>query len=80
LNADALILPSGAFIEAMINLRKFGLDVAIQESKYGAPILESVLDYSYFTESEGGAGKGLDLFRVIKGSLKIGRKKYKGAT
>jgi imidazoleglycerol phosphate synthase glutamine amidotransferase subunit HisH len=61
LNADALILPVGAFIKAMINLKKFGLDVAIQE-KYGNIFLDNMSDYSYFTESEEfGAGKGLDL-------------------
>jgi glutamine amidotransferase len=71
LNADALILPGvGAFIEAMINLRKFGLEVAIQEKvNSGTPIFGICLGLQLlFTESEEfGAGKGLDLISgVIK--------------
>ena len=71
LNADALILPGvGAFIEAMINLRKFGLDVAIQEKvNSGTPIFGICLGLQLlFTESEEfGAGKGLD---IISGVIK----------
>jgi glutamine amidotransferase len=71
LNADALILPGvGAFIEAMNNLDKFGLDTAIQEKvKSGTPIFGICLGQQLlFTESEEfGAGKGLDLITgVIK--------------
>lgn len=71
LNADALILPGvGAFIEAMINLKKFGLDVAIVEKvNSGTPIFGICLGLQLlFTESEEfGAGKGLDLISgVIK--------------
>lgn len=71
LNADALILPGvGAFIEAMNNLKKFGLDTAIQEKvKNGTPIFGICLGQQLlFTESEEfGAGKGLDLISgVIK--------------
>jgi glutamine amidotransferase len=71
LNADALILPGvGAFIEAMINLKKFGLDVAIIEKvNSGTPIFGICLGLQLlFTESEEfGAGKGLDLISgVIK--------------
>lgn len=71
LNADALILPGvGAFIEAMNNLKKFGLDTAIQEKvKNGTPIFGICLGQQLlFTESEEfGAGKGLDLIAgVIK--------------
>lgn len=71
LNAEALILPGvGAFIEAMNNLKKFGLDVAIQEKvKNGTPIFGICLGQQLlFTESEEfGAGKGLDLISgVIK--------------
>lgn len=71
LNADALILPGvGAFIEAMNNLKKFGLDTAIQEKvKSGTPIFGICLGQQLlFTESEEfGAGKGLDLISgVIK--------------
>ena len=69
--ADALILPGvGAFIEAMNNLKKFGLDTAIQEKvKGGTPIFGICLGQQLlFTESEEfGAGKGLDLISgVIK--------------
>lgn len=71
LNADALILPGvGAFIEAMNNLKKFGLDTAIQNRVYeGIPIFGICLGQQLlFTESEEfGAGKGLDL---IKGTIK----------
>jgi glutamine amidotransferase len=71
LNADALILPGvGAFIEAMNNLKKFGLDTAIQEKvQNGTPIFGICLGQQLlFTESEEfGAGKGLDLISgVIK--------------
>lgn len=69
LNADALILPGvGAFIEAMNNLKKFGLDTAIQEKvKGGTPIFGICLGQQLlFTESEEfGAGKGLDLISGI---------------
>jgi glutamine amidotransferase len=69
LNADALILPGvGAFIEAMNNLKKFGLDTAIQyKVKGGAPIFGICLGQQLlFTESEEfGAGKGLDLISGI---------------
>ena len=71
LHADALILPGvGAFIEAMNNLKKFGLDTAIQEKvKGGTPIFGICLGQQLlFTESEEfGAGKGLDL---ISGLIK----------
>jgi glutamine amidotransferase len=71
LNADALILPGvGAFIEAMNNLKKFGLDTAIQiKVKGGTPIFGICLGQQLlFTESEEfGAGKGLDL---ISGLIK----------
>ncbi|MEZ0128317.1 imidazole glycerol phosphate synthase subunit HisH [Flavobacterium sp. LBUM151] len=71
LNADALILPGvGAFIEAMNNLKKFGLDTAIQQKvQNGTPIFGICLGQQLlFTESEEfGAGKGLDLISgVIK--------------
>jgi len=71
LNADALILPGvGAFIEAMNNLKKLQLDVAIkQKVNNGAPIFGICLGQQLlFTESEEfGAGNGLDLISgVIK--------------
>ena len=71
LSADALILPGvGAFIEAMKNLKKFGLDTAIQfRVNGGTPIFGICLGQQLlFTESEEfGAGKGLDLISgVIK--------------
>ena len=71
LNADALILPGvGAFIEAMNNLKKFGLDSAIQNKVTGGtPIFGICLGQQLlFSESEEfGAGKGLDLITgVIK--------------
>ena len=71
LKADALILPGvGAFIEAMNNLKKFGLDDAIQTKvNGGTPIFGICLGQQLlFTESEEfGAGKGLDLISgVIK--------------
>lgn len=71
LEADALILPGvGAFIEAMNNLRKFGLDTAIKEKvKSGTPLFGVCLGQQLlFTESEEfGAGSGLDLISgVIK--------------
>jgi glutamine amidotransferase len=71
LNADALILPGvGAFIEAMNNLKKFGLDTAIQNKvNGGTPIFGICLGQQLlFTESEEfGSGKGLDLISgVIK--------------
>ncbi|MGO4821861.1 MULTISPECIES: imidazole glycerol phosphate synthase subunit HisH [unclassified Flavobacterium] len=79
LNADALILPGvGAFIEAMINLRKFGLDTAIQEKvNSGTPIFGICLGLQLlFTESEEfGAGKGLDL---ISGVIKRFPEKLEG--
>ncbi|WP_396170208.1 imidazole glycerol phosphate synthase subunit HisH [Flavobacterium sp.] len=69
LNADALILPGvGAFIEAMNNLKFFGLDTAIQNKvKGGTPIFGICLGQQLlFTESEEfGAGKGLDLISGI---------------
>lgn len=69
LNADALILPGvGAFIEAMNNLKKFGLDTAIQiKVSGGTPIFGICLGQQLlFTESEEfGAGKGLDLISGI---------------
>lgn len=65
LNAEALILPGvGAFIEAMNNLKKMGLDTAIREKVLnGTPIFGICLGQQLlFTESEEfGAGKGLDL-------------------
>jgi glutamine amidotransferase len=71
LNADALILPGvGAFIEAMDNLKKLELDVAIkQKVNNGTPIFGICLGQQLlFTESEEfGAGNGLDLISgVIK--------------
>lgn len=79
LNADALILPGvGAFIEAMINLKKFGLDVAIIEKvNSGTPIFGICLGLQLlFTESEEfGAGKGLDL---ISGVIKRFPEKLEG--
>lgn len=71
LNADALILPGvGAFLEAMNNLKKFGLDTAIQDKVIaGTPIFGICLGQQLlFTESEEfGAGQGLDLIPgVIK--------------
>jgi glutamine amidotransferase len=72
LNADALILPGvGAFMEAMNNLKKFGIDTAIQNKVTGGgtPIFGICLGLQLlFTESEEfGAGKGLDLISgVIK--------------
>jgi len=71
LNADALILPGvGAFNEAMNNLKKLNLDLAIiQKVKSGVPIFGICLGLQLlFTESEEfGAGKGLDLISgVIK--------------
>jgi len=71
LNADALILPGvGAFNEAMNNLKKNGLDTAIQNKvNSGVPIFGICLGQQLlFTESEEfGAGKGLDLIPgVIK--------------
>jgi glutamine amidotransferase len=69
LTADALILPGvGAFIEAMNNLKKFGLDTAIQNKvNGGTPIFGICLGQQLlFTESEEfGAGKGLDLISGI---------------
>jgi glutamine amidotransferase len=69
LKADALILPGvGAFIEAMNNLKKFGLDTAIQSKVTGGtPIFGICLGQQLlFTESEEfGAGKGLDLISGI---------------
>jgi glutamine amidotransferase len=69
LNADAIILPGvGAFIEAMNNLIRFGLDIAIREKvKAGVPIFGICLGQQLlFTESEEfGAGKGLDLISGI---------------
>lgn len=69
LNADALILPGvGAFIEAMNNLKNFGLDTAIQNKvNGGTPIFGICLGQQLlFTESEEfGAGKGLDLISGI---------------
>jgi glutamine amidotransferase len=71
LNADALILPGvGAFIEAINNLKSFGLDTAIQEKvKNGTPIFGICLGLQLlFTESEEfGAGNGLD---IISGIIK----------
>lgn len=71
LNADALILPGvGAFIEAMNNLKKMGLDTAIKIKVIdGTPIFGICLGQQLlFSESEEfGAGKGLDL---ISGTIK----------
>jgi glutamine amidotransferase len=71
LSADALILPGvGAFIEAINNLKSFGLDTAIQEKvKNGTPIFGICLGLQLlFTESEEfGAGNGLD---IISGVIK----------
>lgn len=71
LNADALILPGvGAFIEAMNNLKKLGLDVAIKEKvKNGTPLFGICLGLQLlFSESEEfGSGKGLD---IISGIIK----------
>lgn len=71
LSADALILPGvGAFIEAMNNLKKLELDVAIkQKVNNGTPIFGICLGQQLlFTKSEEfGAGIGLDLIPgVIK--------------
>ena len=71
INAGALILPGvGAFIEAMSNLKKNGLDTAIQSKvRAGTPIFGICLGQQLlFSESEEfGAGKGLDLISgVIK--------------
>lgn len=69
LNADALILPGvGAFIEAMNNLKKLGLDIAIKEKvNNGIPLFGICLGQQLlFTESEEfGAGAGLDLIQGI---------------
>lgn len=69
INADALILPGvGAFMEAMNNLKKLGLDIAIQDKvKSGTPIFGICLGQQLlFTESEEfGSGKGLDLIPGI---------------
>jgi glutamine amidotransferase len=69
LKADALILPGvGAFIEAMNNLKKYGLDTAIQNKvNGGTPIFGICLGQQLlFTESEEfGAGKGLNLISGI---------------
>jgi imidazole glycerol-phosphate synthase subunit HisH len=71
LSADALILPGvGAFIEAMNNLKKLGLDTAIKDKvNNGIPLFGICLGQQLlFTESEEfGAGKGLDL---ISGTIK----------
>jgi glutamine amidotransferase len=71
LNADALILPGvGAFIEAMNNLKKLELDIAIkQKVNDGTPLFGICLGQQLlFTESEEfGAGDGLNLIPgVIK--------------
>ena len=71
LNADALILPGvGAFNQAMSNLKKLNLDLAIiQKVNSGIPIFGICLGLQLlFTESEEfGAGRGLDLISgVIK--------------
>jgi glutamine amidotransferase len=71
LNADGLILPGvGAFNEAMSNLRKLKLDIAIiQKVNSGIPIFGICLGLQLlFSESEEfGAGSGLDLIPgVIK--------------
>lgn len=71
INADALILPGvGAFIEAMNNLKKLGLDTAIKDKvNNGSPLFGICLGQQLlFTESEEfGAGNGLDLIPgVIK--------------
>ena len=77
LNADALILPGvGAFNEAMSNLKKLNLDLAIiQKVKSGVPIFGICLGLQLlFTESEEfGAGMGLDL---ISGVIKRFPEKY----
>ena len=70
-NADAIILPGvGAFIEAMNNLKKLELDIAIKTKvNNGTPIFGICLGQQLlFSESEEfGAGKGLDLISgVIK--------------
>jgi len=69
INADALILPGvGAFIEAMNNLKKLGLDTAIKDKvTKGTPLFGICLGQQLlFTESEEfGAGKGLDLIPGI---------------
>jgi glutamine amidotransferase len=69
LNADALILPGvGAFIEAMNNLKKLELDIAIkQKVNLGTPIFGICLGLQLlFTKSEEfGAGNGLDLISGI---------------
>lgn len=71
LTADALILPGvGAFNEAMNNLKKLEIDIAIKEKvRNGTPIFGICLGQQLlFTESEEfGAGNGLDL---IKGVIK----------
>ena len=71
LNADALILPGvGAFNEAMNNLKRLELDIAIQNKvKSGTPIFGICLGLQLlFTESEEfGSSKGLDL---IHGTIK----------
>jgi glutamine amidotransferase len=78
LNADALILPGvGAFNEAMSNLKKLNLDLAIiQKVKSGVPIFGICLGLQLlFTESEEfGAGMGLDL---ISGVIKRFPEQYK---
>jgi len=77
LDAKALILPGvGAFREAMINLKKFGLDSAIQNKvKNGTPIFGICLGHQLlFTESEEfGTEKGLDL---VSGVIKKIPKKF----
>ncbi len=69
INADALILPGvGAFIEAMNNLKKLGLDTAIKDKvTKGTPLFGICLGQQLlFTESEEfGAGNGLDLIPGI---------------
>ena len=69
LKADALILPGvGAFIEAMNNLKKLGLDTAIKEKVNNrTPLFGICLGQQLlFTESEEfGAGNGLDLIHGI---------------
>lgn len=69
LKADALILPGvGAFIEAMNNLKKLGLDTAIKDKvNNGTPLFGICLGQQLlFTESEEfGAGNGLDLIPGI---------------
>ena len=77
LNADAIILPGvGAFIEAMNNLKKFGLDTAIKDKvNNNTPLFGICLGQQLlFTESEEfGAGNGLDL---ISGVIKKFPEKY----